>query len=96
MTTQSYKQPTPETASELFNIHESFNDQGKRLLDVLNRLVNIGNKLSDDSGMEKICGAEPKLERQPGIIANLYNEIDGFRSLNNNLETVVSKLEKFI
>lgn len=97
MTTQSYSQKPPEQISDLSNIHDCFGEQGKRLSETLIRLTNMGNRLSEDGSMGKGNGAEPKLsDRMPGIISSLYNDIDGFRSLNNNLDEIVSKLEKFI
>ena len=97
MTTQSYSQAPPEQISDLSKINDCFGEQGKRLSETLIRLKNIGNRLSEDGSMGYGIVAEPKIsDRMPGMISSLYNDVDGFRSLNNNLEEIVSKLEKFI
>lgn len=96
MTTQSYQQKVTDSKPDLFHIHDNFGEQGKRLSDIFIRLTSIGNRLSEDMEMDKANGSVPQPERMPGIISHLYSDIDGFRSLNNNLEAIVTKLEKFI
>lgn len=47
---QSQAPSVERVASELVNINSMFDEQGKRLLDVFNRIASVGNRLSDETG----------------------------------------------
>lgn len=95
---QSQAPSVERVASELVNINSMFDEQGKRLLDVFNRIASVGNRLSDETGCienSEKKGAEGK-PQLPGIVSDLNNKVDGFRELITRLENQVYKLEKFI
>lgn len=99
MTTASYdKQPQREKGSELYELHLTFQEQGKRLQDVLAKLTMLGNKLWDESQQLEAKISTPPADKQklPGIINDLSNCADGYRIVINQIEGQLKKLEGLI
>lgn len=93
------EQKTAVNGTFLAGLHTAFIEQGERLEKNIQRLVILGNKLSDDSGSikEEDRSAEKRVESiNPGSLRELQNDVDGFRKLNAAIENQLSKLEKLI
>lgn len=100
MTATNYgDQPAREKQSELKELNIQFQEQGKRLSGVLERLNIIGTKLSEESslkGQEGSLESLAKSPRQPGLISDLYYNLDCYKTYINQIEQQVKKLETFI
>ena len=89
-----------ERGSDLFEIVEGLQQNGKTFESLFNRLVAIGNKLVDDSGSgDKDSGnvLQPANKpSMPGTISSLNNCVTGFTQLAKKFETHIMKLERII
>lgn len=84
--------------TQLMDIHAKFSEQGKRLHECLDRLTNIGNRLSDESQSLKGSNESTKepSPHLPGIVSDLSNDADGFKMLVSQLEKQINKLSGII
>lgn len=94
------QQACRERGTELFEIKEGFETNGKRYESLLIRLTAIGNRLVDESGVES--GMQNKIPEPaskpmlPGGITDFQHIVNGFSKLADRLEQQISKLEKII
>lgn len=87
-----------EKQPELFELHYKFQENGKRLNDVLSRIKAIGDKLSDDSQSLSKAEDSPKAlnPRNPGIVNDLYNTVEGYGDCISQIERKLTKIEQYI
>lgn len=89
-----------ERGTELFEIKEGLERNGKELSDILNRVTAIGNKFIDESSCEvkEVGRANPNGDIGPrlGAIGEFQNIVTGYDSLLSRLREQITKLEKII
>lgn len=90
-----------ERGTDLFEIVNGLQSQGKMFDSLLSRLITIGNKLSDESNDERKEKSEPgnlapKPAPRPGAVTELNNCVYGYTNLVERFEAQISKLEKII
>jgi hypothetical protein len=92
-------QANRERGSDLFEIHDKLQQNGKELEGIVSRFLSIGEKLEavESKKNPKIePDLQPLVKRPPGRITDLYMDADGWRQLNQTLGTVCSKMERIL
>jgi len=83
-----------EKQSELREAYFLFQDYGGRLQKCLERMVILGNKLSDDSGnLKEGIHSESPSPRLPGMVSDFHITAEQYGSLIRQIELQLDKLE---
>lgn len=88
--------PSRERKPDFFEIHEGFQQQGKRLQDCLSRLITISEKLVNEPPLLQEGKPVNPNPNMPGIVCDLNNDINGYRDCITNIEIQLSKIERSI
>lgn len=85
----------------LTDVHVTLQELGKALTASLDRLRDIGNKLSEaeslvNKGTEKEPSKKDESKINPGIIYNLNQDCDGFSHLISAINSQLNKIEALL
>jgi hypothetical protein len=88
--------PSRERGSDLFEIHDQMQANGKTMEEIVSRLSMISDRMeASDEIVKSIIGPDaPQPKRIPGRITDLYNDAEGWKQLNQRLGTICSKLDR--
>lgn len=89
-------QANRERGSDLFEIHDKMQQNGKELDGIVSRFLSIAEKLEAENEKIKEPDLPASLSRPPGRISDLYVDAEGWRQLNQKLGTVCSKMERIL
>ena len=84
-----------EKDREFKELYYRFQEQGKRLADVYNRLHSVANRIEEES-VEPTPENKPPSHFNTGLFSDFFKTADGYGELISQIESRVSKIERFI
>lgn len=84
-----------EKDREFKELFYRFQEQGKRLADVYNRLTAISVRIEEEP-VEPTLQDKPPSHLNTGLFSDFFKTVDGYGELISQIESRVSKIERFI
>lgn len=87
-----------ERGSDLFEIHDKMQQNGKEMEGIVNKLLSISEKLevTEHEKVKETGDLPGVLKRPPGRITDLYLDSDGWKQLNQRLGAICAKMERLL